>query len=86
MDYLVPDRFNFGYGLSVELAEHIVAMAPDLVITVDSGISCLKGIERVKAAGIKSLSPTTIYKVNNYPTLMLLLTPIVTIVLSHQNR
>ncbi|RZF82462.1 single-stranded-DNA-specific exonuclease RecJ [Pseudoalteromonas sp. CO325X] len=53
LDYLVPDRFNFGYGLSVELAEHIVAMAPDLVITVDSGISCLKGIERVKAAGIK---------------------------------
>ncbi|MEO2280469.1 single-stranded-DNA-specific exonuclease RecJ [Pseudoalteromonas pernae] len=55
LDYLVPDRFNFGYGLSVELAEHIVALAPDLVITVDSGISCINGIARVKEAGIKVL-------------------------------
>ncbi|WP_233998448.1 single-stranded-DNA-specific exonuclease RecJ [Pseudoalteromonas sp. T1lg48] len=55
LDYLVPDRFNFGYGLSVELAEHIIALAPDLVITVDSGISCINGIARVKEAGIKVL-------------------------------
>ncbi|WP_234399154.1 single-stranded-DNA-specific exonuclease RecJ [Pseudoalteromonas sp. T1lg75] len=55
VDYLVPDRFNFGYGLSVELAEHIIGLAPDLVITVDSGISCINGIARVKEAGIKVL-------------------------------
>ncbi|WP_233997969.1 MULTISPECIES: single-stranded-DNA-specific exonuclease RecJ [unclassified Pseudoalteromonas] len=55
LDYLVPDRFNFGYGLSVELAEHIITLAPDLVITVDSGISCINGIARVKEAGIKVL-------------------------------
>ncbi|MEM0516690.1 single-stranded-DNA-specific exonuclease RecJ [Pseudoalteromonas sp. YIC-827] len=55
LDYLVPDRFNFGYGLSVELAEHIITLAPELVITVDSGISCINGIARVKEAGIKVL-------------------------------
>ncbi|MFY8273063.1 single-stranded-DNA-specific exonuclease RecJ [Pseudoalteromonas sp. SSDWG2] len=55
LDYLVPDRFNFGYGLSVELAAHIIALQPDLVITVDSGISCINGIAKVKEAGIKVL-------------------------------
>ncbi|MEH6394250.1 single-stranded-DNA-specific exonuclease RecJ [Pseudoalteromonas sp.] len=55
LDYLVPDRFSLGYGLSPALAEQIVTMAPDLVITVDNGISCIAGIAIVKAAGIKVL-------------------------------
>ncbi|KZN61035.1 ssDNA exonuclease RecJ [Pseudoalteromonas luteoviolacea CPMOR-1] len=53
VDYLVPDRFSLGYGLSPALAEQIVQLAPDLVITVDNGISCIAGIDIVKAAGIK---------------------------------
>ncbi|ESP93086.1 MULTISPECIES: single-stranded-DNA-specific exonuclease RecJ [Pseudoalteromonas] len=52
VDYLVPDRFSLGYGLSPALAEQIVQLGPDLVITVDNGISCIAGIEIVKAAGI----------------------------------
>ncbi|MBB1308852.1 single-stranded-DNA-specific exonuclease RecJ [Pseudoalteromonas sp. SR41-8] len=55
LDYLVPDRFSLGYGLSPALAEQIVTMAPDLVITVDNGISCIAGIAIVKTAGIKVL-------------------------------
>ncbi|MFK3865814.1 single-stranded-DNA-specific exonuclease RecJ [Pseudoalteromonas rhizosphaerae] len=55
LDYLVPDRFSLGYGLSPALAEQIVTMTPDLVITVDNGISCIAGIAIVKAAGIKVL-------------------------------
>ena len=55
LDYLIPDRFSLGYGLSPALAEQIVTIAPDLVITVDNGISCIAGIEIVKAAGIKVL-------------------------------
>ncbi|BDF93525.1 single-stranded-DNA-specific exonuclease RecJ [Pseudoalteromonas sp. KAN5] len=55
LDYLVPDRFSLGYGLSPALAEQIVSMAPDLVITVDNGISCIAGIAIVKDAGIKVL-------------------------------
>ena len=55
VDYLVPDRFSLGYGLSPALAEQIVNIAPDLVITVDNGISCISGVEIVKSAGIKVL-------------------------------
>jgi single-stranded-DNA-specific exonuclease len=55
LDYLVPDRFSLGYGLSPALAEQIVSIKPDLVITVDNGISCIAGIDIVKAAGIKVL-------------------------------
>lgn len=55
VDYLVPDRFSLGYGLSPALAEQIVNIAPDLVITVDNGISCISGVEIVKNAGIKVL-------------------------------
>ena len=53
VDYLVPDRFSLGYGLSPALAEQIVTLAPDLVITVDNGISCIAGVELVKQAGIQ---------------------------------
>ncbi|NOU52133.1 single-stranded-DNA-specific exonuclease RecJ [Pseudoalteromonas sp. JBTF-M23] len=53
LDYLVPDRFSLGYGLSPALAEQIVQLAPDLVITVDNGISCIAGIDIVKQAGIQ---------------------------------
>ncbi|MCF2859106.1 single-stranded-DNA-specific exonuclease RecJ [Pseudoalteromonas sp. SMS1] len=52
VDYLVPDRFSLGYGLSPALAEQIVQLSPDLVITVDNGISCISGIDIVKQAGI----------------------------------
>ncbi|CCQ09801.1 Single-stranded-DNA-specific exonuclease RecJ [Pseudoalteromonas luteoviolacea B = ATCC 29581] len=55
VNYLVPDRFSLGYGLSPALAEHIIAMQPDLVITVDNGISCISGIAKVKEAGIAVL-------------------------------
>ncbi|MBQ4832799.1 single-stranded-DNA-specific exonuclease RecJ [Pseudoalteromonas sp. MMG010] len=55
LDYLIPDRFSLGYGLSPALAEQIVMMNPDLVITVDNGISCIAGIDIVKNAGIKVL-------------------------------
>ncbi|MFC3031105.1 single-stranded-DNA-specific exonuclease RecJ [Pseudoalteromonas fenneropenaei] len=55
VDYLVPDRFSLGYGLSPALAEHIIALQPELVITVDNGISCIAGIAKVKAAGIRVL-------------------------------
>ena len=53
VDYLVPDRFNLGYGLSPQLAEQVVALKPDVLITVDNGISCLQGVDICKQAGIK---------------------------------
>ena len=53
VDYLVPNRFDFGYGLSPALAHEVVKIAPDLLITVDNGISGISGVDIVKTAGIK---------------------------------
>jgi len=56
IDYLVPDRFKYGYGLTpgiVEAAQsHPRIGKPDLIITVDNGISSISGIEAAKAADI----------------------------------
>lgn len=54
VDYLVPNRFEYGYGLTPE----IVALAlktkkPDLIVTVDNGISSHEGVLAAKAAGMK---------------------------------
>lgn len=55
VDFKVPNRFDYGYGLSPALAEEIIKTNTNLVITVDNGISCIPGIDIVKAAGIKVL-------------------------------
>jgi single-stranded-DNA-specific exonuclease len=55
LDYIVPDRFVYGYGLSPEIARLALDRAPDLVITVDNGISSHEGVDVLRAAGIKVL-------------------------------
>lgn len=55
LDYIVPDRFIYGYGLSPEIAGLAVARKPDLIVTVDNGISSHEGIALARAAGIKVL-------------------------------
>ena len=51
ISYQVPHRVTHGYGLSPALVEHLEASAPDLVLTVDSGIACHAGIAAAKARG-----------------------------------
>ncbi len=53
IDYLVPNRFDYGYGLSSELVEVAKEQQPDLIITVDNGISSIKGVKLAKTYGIK---------------------------------
>ena len=56
VDYLVPNRFKFGYGLTPEIVDvAIIDKQPDLIITVDNGISSREGVERAKEAGVKVL-------------------------------
>jgi single-stranded-DNA-specific exonuclease len=52
VDYLVPDRFRHGYGLSLELVELAAASKPDVLVTVDNGISSVEGVARARALGI----------------------------------
>jgi single-stranded-DNA-specific exonuclease len=57
VDYLVPNRFDHGYGLTPEIVD--VALAhprlgrPDVLITVDNGIASIEGVARARAAGLQ---------------------------------
>ena len=53
VDFLVPDRFKFGYGLSVKLVEFAATKNPDLIITVDNGIANIEGVERANELGVQ---------------------------------
>ncbi len=55
VDFLVPNRFEFGYGLSPELAEVAAQRGPALIITVDNGISSAKGVAVARGHGIDVL-------------------------------
>lgn len=55
IDFLVPNRFNFGYGLTPELIEVAKPMQPNLIMTVDNGISSVAGVAAAKKLGIKVL-------------------------------
>ncbi len=52
VDYLVPNRFEYGYGLSPEIVDVAAQRSPDLLITVDNGISSIEGVARANALGI----------------------------------
>ncbi len=53
--YLVPNRFQFGYGLTPEIVELAAAQAPDLIVTVDNGISSVEGVLAARQMGISVL-------------------------------
>ena len=55
VDYLVPDRFKLGYGLSPELVELAAQRKPDLLITVDNGIASVEGVARARSLGMATL-------------------------------
>jgi single-stranded-DNA-specific exonuclease len=58
VDYLVPNRFEYGYGLTPEIVELAAARAqgrPDLLITVDNGIASVDGVARANALGMQVL-------------------------------
>jgi single-stranded-DNA-specific exonuclease len=52
VEYLVPNRFEFGYGLTPGIVEVAKKWRPDLIITVDNGIASLEGVEAANQAGI----------------------------------
>lgn len=55
VDFIVPNRFEFGYGLTPEIIDHYSGKNPDLIITVDNGISSIEGVKYAKNKGIKVL-------------------------------
>ena len=55
VDFLVPNRFEYGYGLTPKIVEVAKSFNPDLIITVDNGISSIEGVLAANLAGIKVL-------------------------------
>ena len=54
VEYLVPDRFKYGYGLTPKIADLAFSRyQPDLLITVDNGISSHAGVEQAQAHGMQ---------------------------------
>ncbi len=52
VDYLVPNRFETGYGLSPEVARLAQAKQPDMLVTVDNGIASVTGVAEAKRLGM----------------------------------
>ncbi|MDJ0941544.1 MAG: single-stranded-DNA-specific exonuclease RecJ [Woeseiaceae bacterium] len=53
--YLVPNRFEYGYGLTPELVRIAAEQQPRLLVTVDNGISSIQGVDEANALGIPVL-------------------------------
>lgn len=55
VDFLVPNRFRFGYGLTPEIVALAATRHPSLIVTVDNGVSSVEGVEAARARGIAVL-------------------------------
>jgi len=55
VEYLVPNRFDYGYGLSPEIVKVAAERSPQLLITVDNGISSVDGVAKANELGIPVL-------------------------------
>ena len=55
VDFLVPNRFEYGYGLTAEIVALAAMQAPDIIITVDNGIASVDGVAAANALGMQVL-------------------------------
>ncbi len=55
VDYLVPNRFEHGYGLTPEIVREAAARRPDILITVDNGIAAVAGVGEAARLGLRVL-------------------------------
>jgi single-stranded-DNA-specific exonuclease len=52
VDFIVPNRFEFGYGLTPEIVALALRAKPDVLVTVDNGISSIDGVRAARSAGV----------------------------------
>ncbi|MEF9996916.1 MAG: DHH family phosphoesterase, partial [Burkholderiaceae bacterium] len=55
VDYIVPNRFEYGYGLTPAIVDLAAQKEPDLIVTVDNGIASIDGVARAAELGIEVL-------------------------------
>ncbi|WP_020161066.1 single-stranded-DNA-specific exonuclease RecJ [Methylobacter marinus] len=55
VSFIVPNRFEYGYGLTPEIVDLVKQQKPDMIITVDNGISSIDGVKAAKESGLTVL-------------------------------
>ncbi|MBS0611872.1 MAG: single-stranded-DNA-specific exonuclease RecJ [Proteobacteria bacterium] len=55
VDFMVPDRFRFGYGLTPAIVRAAIERRPSLIVTVDNGVASLEGVALARASGVAVL-------------------------------
>ncbi|KYN81710.1 single-stranded-DNA-specific exonuclease RecJ [Vibrio cidicii] len=55
VDYLVPNRFEDGYGLSPEVVDQALELGAEMIMTVDNGVSSIEGVRYAKQNGLQVL-------------------------------
>ncbi len=75
VDYLVPNRFEYGYGLTPEIVAVAAERNPDLIVTVDNGISSIEGVAAANERGIRVLVTDHHLQANELPAAAAIVNP-----------
>ena len=75
VDYVVPDRFVLGYGLSPAVVQKALELKPDVIVTVDNGISSHEGVLFAKKQGIEVLITDHHLAADQLPDAMAIVNP-----------
>jgi single-stranded-DNA-specific exonuclease len=74
-DFIVPNRFKYGYGLTPEIVEVAFKQGAQLLITVDNGISCIAGVAKAKSLGMQVIITDHHLPSNTTPNADAIVTP-----------
>ena len=75
VDFLVPNRFKFGYGLTPEIVEHALLKKPDVIITVDNGIASIEGVKLARENNIDVIVTDHHLPADNLPNANFIINP-----------
>lgn len=75
VDYIVPNRFEYGYGLTPEIVHLAAKFKPDFIVTVDNGISSVEGVATAKQLGIEVLVTDHHLPGDNLPDALCIVNP-----------
>lgn len=75
VNYLVPNRFEFGYGLTPQIVDLAIQFSPDLIVTVDNGISSIEGVQHARKKHIDVLVTDHHLPANELPNANVIVNP-----------
>ncbi|CAG0989262.1 Single-stranded-DNA-specific exonuclease RecJ [Methylophilaceae bacterium] len=75
VDYLVPNRFEYGYGLTPEIVKLAAERQPDIIVTVDNGIASVEGVDAANMLGIAVLITDHHLPADQLPQALCILNP-----------